>query len=158
MNISYGDRVVVVQGTSSWFSWIRRDPKSKSNPVLRSYCTVAAGEEWSSRKNCSKVCKNLSLSLYVCFSNLVWLIYLHARSPDSTLQRYYNDRHIVMVSPTVALRYLDQFVKVHACFVCGSEKNFLHQMLSRVAFRGCCDEHFYLSNRLLVGEILVKPI
>lgn len=113
MNTSYGNDVVVLQGISSWFSWMRRDPKP--NPVLRWYCTVTAGEEWSSRKIFSKVCKNLSLSLYVSFPNLVWLIYLHTWPPDPTLQRYYDDRYIVVVSPTIALRYFYQFVEVHAC-------------------------------------------
>ena len=88
---------------------------------------------------------------YYCF-------YLHAGSPNPALQRDDDDRYIVMVSPTITMWYLDQFMKVHSCFVGSTEKNFLHKMLGRVAFRGCCDEHFDLSNCLLVGEILVKSI
>lgn len=154
-------------------------------------------DEWSRPSRTS-----LSFSLYVSFSNLllVWLTYLHAWSPDPALQRYHNDRYVVVVSPAVAMWYLDQFVEVHSCnhkacrkknkisdwselinplwpsrsstvtaqtrtlwlqrtcFVCSSEKNFLHQMLGRVALRGCCDEHLNLSDRLLVGEILVEPV
>jgi hypothetical protein len=41
--------------------------------------------------------------------------YLHTGSPYPALQRYYDDRYIVVISPTVTVWYLDQFVEVHAC-------------------------------------------
>ena len=73
-------------------------------------------EEWSRPSR-------TSLSLYVSFSNLVlWLTYLHTWSPDPALQRYYNDRYVVVVSPTVAMWYLDQFMEVHSCHHKACEK------------------------------------
>ena len=45
---------------------------------------------------------------YYCF-------YLHAGSPNPALQRDDDDRYIVMVSPTITMWYLDQFMKVHSC-------------------------------------------
>jgi hypothetical protein len=104
-----------------------------------------------------------SLSLYVSFSNLllVWLTYLHAWSPDPAFQRYHNDRYVVVVSPAVAMWYLDQFVKVHSCNhkACGKKQDqrLIRANQSILAFQKfnsyCTDTHDMTSAYLLCLQL-----